>query len=154
MLARLVPWALATVLVSASLADAAPPPLPTTLAFADLYQMPVGPRGLVPTDRLLAVAGLRVELTGFVVRRGEPVAAPVILAPLPLRLGDEDESLADELPPTVIYLHPVDARHIDTLQACRGAARVAGVLELGPIAEADGRISYVRVLTDATSCAP
>lgn len=153
MLARLAPWILATPLVSATFAHAAPPP-PATLAFTDLYQRPIGPRGLAPTDRLLALAGLRVELTGFVVRRGEPMSAPWILAPLPLALGDEDESLADDLPPTVVYLHVPDAGQVDTLQACRGAARVAGRLELGPFAEPDGRISYVRVHADATSCVP
>lgn len=124
----------------------------TPLAFADFYKRPVGPRGLEPGARLLALAGQRVELAGHLVQRSDP-SGPLIVAPVPVVLGDEDESFADDLPAGVAYLHPLDARTAELLQNCRGAVRVRGRLEIGRVAEDDGRQSFVRLQADAAQCA-
>ena len=121
------------------------------LAFADFYKRPVGPRGLEPGARLTALAGTRVELAGYLVQRPDP-SSPLIVAPVPVVLGDEDESFADDLPASVAYLHPVDAQTAAALQACRGPVRVRGRLDLGRSAEPDGRQSFVRLQADAAWC--
>jgi hypothetical protein len=131
-------------------ADNAPAP---RLAFADFYQRPIGPRGLEPNAKLLALAGTRVELSGFVARTHDGPAKLAILAPTPVTLDDEDEGLADDLPAAVAYLHAADERVAAALTACRGALRVAGRLELGRQPEADGRASFVRLLADDVQCA-
>lgn len=125
----------------------------TRLAFADFYQRPIGPRGLEPNPRLLALAGARVELSGFVARAHDAPEGLFILAPTPVTLDDEDESLADDLPAAVAYLHAIDSRVAAAITACRGAMRVAGRLELGRQAEADGRASFVRLRADDVQCA-
>lgn len=125
----------------------------TPLAFADFYQRPIGPRGLQPNPRLLALAGARVELSGFVARVHDAPASVAILAAIPVSLDDEDESLADDLPAAVAYLHPSDARVAAAIGACRGAVRVAGQLEVGRQPEADGRASFVRLRADDVQCA-
>ena len=124
----------------------------TPLSFADFFKHPVGPRGLEPGARLLALAGERVEIAGYLVRRSDP-SGPLIVAPVPVVIGDEDESFADDLPAGVAYLHPVDARTAEVLQVCRGVLRVRGRLDIGRMAEDDGRQSFVRLHADAAQCA-
>jgi hypothetical protein len=72
-----------------------------------------------------------------------------ILAPLPVTLGDEDESYADDLPAGVVYVHLPDASrppaHVGGLVA------VQGRLALGAQAEPDGRLSFVRLYVDPVS---
>ena len=137
--------------VAAARADESPSAA-APLSFADFFKHPVGPRGLEPGGRLLALAGQRVEVAGYLVRQGDP-AGLLIVAPVPVVIGDEDESFADDLPASVAYLHPIDARTTEALQACRGAVRVRGRIEIGRVVEVDGRQSFVRVLADAAQCA-
>ena len=124
-----------------------------TLAFAEFYKRPIGPRGLEPTPGLLALAGSRVQLSGFVARGAEPLPALAILAPTPVALGDEDEGLADDLPASVAYVHWTDSHIAAAIAACRNAMRVIGRLELGRSREIDGRMSFVRLLADDVQCA-
>jgi len=123
----------------------------TPLTFNDFYKHPVGPRGLEPGARLLMLAGTRVELAGYLVLRSDPYG-PLIVAPVPVVLGDEDESFADDLPAGVAYLHPLDTRTAEMLKACRGVVRVRGRLDIGRATEDDGRQSFVRLLADAARC--
>lgn len=151
---RLVLPLLSIVCALAATAAAADEPSSASapLAFADFYKRPVGPRGLEPGARLLALAGHRVELAGVLVQRNDP-SGPLIVAPVPVVLGDEDESFADDLPAGVAYLHPIDARTAELLQGCRGAVRVRGRLQIGRVAEDDGRQSFVRLQADDAQCA-
>ena len=145
--------AVVTIGLCAAAALAATPEAATRLAFADFYKRPIGPRGLEPSARLLALAGARVELSGFVARSHDAPYALSVLAPVPVTLDDEDEGLADDLPASVAYLHTDDARVAAAIAACRGAMRVAGRLELGRQPEADGRASFVRLRADDVQCA-
>jgi hypothetical protein len=129
-------------------ADEAPPPL----AFADFYKRPVGPRGLEASDRLRAASNTRVSLSGYVVREPTPAPTRLILAPLPITLGDEDEAQADDLPASVAYLHTDDPELADAMRRCRGAVQVAGRIELGPRRESDERLSYVRLAAESAQC--
>lgn len=125
----------------------------TPLAFSEFYRHPVGPRGLEPGARLLALAGSRVELAGYLVEATDAAGAPLIVAAVPVVLGDEDESFADDLPASVAYLHPIDERTAQALRGCHGRVHVRGRLEIGPSDETDGRHSFVRLQADAALCA-
>lgn len=127
------------------------PPPPAGIAdlkFGEFFQMPVGPRGLEPTEKLMALHGHRVRLVGYMVREEEPTAGRFLLSPLPVSLGDEDESLSDDLPPTTIYIHlqGVKARSVPYIG---GLVKLTGILEVGAQEEGDGRVSSVRLLLDA-----
>ena len=139
-------------LASAGAVADEPTPQAQALAFTDFFKYPVGPRGLEPGARLLALAGTRVELAGYLVQRSDP-SGPLIVAPVPVVLGDEDESYADDLPAGVAYLHPLDARTAEVVQDCHGVLRVRGRLDIGRLAEDDGRMSFVRLQADAAQCA-
>ena len=127
---------------------------PAPLSLADFYKRPVGPRGLEATANLLSLQGQRVRLTGFVAHAPEaPQDYPIILAPVPITLTDEDEALADDLPASVAYIHGAGAAVADAMRRCRGPVQAIGVLAIGPLREADARVSYVRLRLESARCA-
>jgi hypothetical protein len=119
------------------------------LKFRDIFKLPVGPRGLEPSDRLLALDGQPVRLVGYMVRQPLAVPGSFILAPLPVALGDEDESFADDLPASVVYVHLARESQLAVVGHTPGLLALVGTLRLGSQAEADGRRSAVRLQLDA-----
>ena len=119
---------------------------PTDLKFHEMFKLPVGPRGLEPTDKLLNLSGKAVRVVGYMVE--QETMRTAILAPLPLKLGDEDEGLADDVPPSVIFIHfpPSDVAGI---RYHPGLLELTGILSVGGMAEPDGRISLVRLTPNA-----
>ncbi len=114
----------------------------TELTFRELYQMPVGPRGLVPSPKLLALDGKQVRVTGFMVAEDEPLAGRLILAPIPTQLLGEDEPESDDLPPNVIYVNFPSGIQAHSM---RGQIRLNGILHLGAVPQPDGRLAAVRL---------
>lgn len=126
------------------------PPLADTtdLKFRDFFALPIGPRGLVPSQRLLGLAGQRVRVVGYMARQEQPSAGMLIVAPLPVALGDEDESFSDDLPATALYVHLADADRDRSVPWMPGLLSFSGVLRLGAASEPDGRMSFVRLELD------
>jgi hypothetical protein len=126
------------------------PPLEgaTDLKFRDFFTLPVGPKGLVPSDRLLGLAGQRVRVVGYMARQEQPSPGILIVAPLPVALGDEDESYSDDLPATALYVHLADADRRHGVPWMPGLLSFSGVLRIGATSEADGRMSFVRLELD------
>ena len=75
----------------------------------------------------------------------------MILAPLPITLGGEDERYADDLPASAVYVHLDDTLARVELPHMPGLMALTGVLKLGSSAEVDGRRSNVRLLLEADS---
>jgi hypothetical protein len=71
---------------------------------------------------------------------------------MPVTLSDEDEPLADDLPPAVAYLHGT-AEALATVRLCKGAVEASGVLDTGTRREADERFSMVRLEVQSVRCA-
>lgn len=117
------------------------------LRFRDCFQLPVGPRGLAPSPRLLALDGRQVRISGYMASAEIPTAGAFILAPLPVKLGDEDESLADDLPVSIIHvrLTPSDL----LLAPLAGRLWLTGTLHIDQRREADGRLSFIQLQLDA-----
>jgi hypothetical protein len=127
----------------------APPAGVAELRFGDLFKRPVGPRGLEPTARLLALDGQTVRLVGYMADAALPMAGRLILAPQPTTLGDEDEALADDLPAQAVFVHLSGPAAQYTLPNYRGLIQLQGRLALGALDEPDGHRSAVRLLLDA-----
>jgi hypothetical protein len=120
------------------------------LKFRDFFKLPVGPRGLEPTPLLRSLDGQQVRIVGYMVRQGRsnPATGLLVLVPLPVTLDDEDESLADDLPVTAVYVHLADAQRQQRLPHMAGLMALTGRLQLGAQAEPDGRRSMLRLLLD------
>lgn len=123
-------------------------PAVAELRFGDLFQRPIGPRGLHPSARLLALDGQPVRMRGYMADAEQPMAGRLVLTPLPSAMGDEDEHLADDLPPQAVFVHLSGAAAEATLPHHPGLLRLQGRLSVGPHEEPDGHVSTVRLLLD------
>jgi hypothetical protein len=131
-----------------ALKDAGPAPEGMTdLKFREFFRLPVGPRGLEPTEKLISLAGKGVRIVGFMAHHETPMADTFILSPVPVTLGDEDESLADDLPVSVIFVHSAQSEG-RTFPFYPGLLRLTGTLSVGAQEEADGHVSTVRLQLD------
>lgn len=110
--------------------------------------MPVGPEGLEPSEKLLSLGQQPVSMIGYVVSQTPVVPGRMILSPLPITIGEQDESLADDLPPTVVYVHFDPASEVIQKlldQPAGTLVKVHGILSFGQQEEADGRVSSIRL---------
>ena len=124
------------------------PPPPSGVAsikFGEFFRMPIGPRGLEPTEKLMALNGKPVRLVGYMVREENPTAGRFLFSPLRLTLGDEDESLSDDLPATTVFVHFREAKD-KSVPYITGLIQLTGLLEVGAMDEADDRVSAVRLV--------
>jgi hypothetical protein len=126
-----------------------PPPRAgvTSLKFGEFFRMPIGAFGLEPSEKLLALNGKPVRLVGYMVREETPVPGRFLFAPLPVALGDEDESLSDDLPPTTVSVHLTGAKN-KSAPYIGGLIQLGGTLEVGTRDEADARLSAVRLILE------
>jgi hypothetical protein len=121
------------------------------LKFEDFYQRPVGPYGLQPSARLQALDGQRVRIVGYRVDEQEPTSGVFKLAPVPVQLAEQEDGPADDLPGATVFVHAAQADAGQASPFQPGPQEVVGRLELGAREEADGRVSYVRLLLDAVA---
>lgn len=122
------------------------------LKFSEMFKMPVGPQGLEPSARLLSLNGQRVRLIGYMVDAESRAPGTLILAPLPVSSGHEDESLADDLPASAVFVHLSGPGAQRSVRSLRGLIQLTGRLDVGAADEADGRVSAIRLRVDeATS---
>ncbi|MEI8164639.1 MAG: hypothetical protein WCI19_16010 [Betaproteobacteria bacterium] len=117
----------------------------TDLKFREMFKLPVGSGGLEPSRKLLRLDGRPVHIVGYMVEQEQ--MRSFILAPLPLKLGDEDESLADDLPPGVVFVHAAAGDKL-AYKHVPGLLELTGILSVGNFAEADDRVSMVRLMLD------
>ncbi|MCB5206692.1 hypothetical protein [Methylovorus mays] len=123
----------------------------TELKFSEIYKLPVGPRGMEPSAKLLSLNGKQVRLVGYMAKQDEATPGVFILSPLPVLMGHEDESFADDMPANSVFVHLHDAQQINGYVP--GLINLSGVLSVGEWHEVDGRISYVRLQLDAVQSA-
>ena len=124
-----------------------PPAGVTELKFAEMFRTPVGPKGLEPTERLRALDGKRVRMDGYVVHLEPPLAGAFMLSPLPVVAGDEDESLADDIPPSALLVRLPHAKDVH-VAPLPGLIQVTGVLHVGG-SEAGDRVAAAHLDLDA-----
>jgi hypothetical protein len=119
------------------------------LKFQDVFKLPVGPKGLEPTPRLLELDGKRVRIVGYMVQQESPAIDSFLLSPLPVLLGDEDESLADDLPPSAIRV-VLPTAHGVVVPGLPGLLQLTGTLHVGMRTDAaTGRATPAQLVLDA-----
>jgi hypothetical protein len=141
-MSRLLP--LLPLLLLADLPAPVPRPgLPVQITFADL--LAPGPR-LAPSPRLVALAGRRVRLVGFMAELEEPPRGAFYLTAQPVRC-DEGGGGTGDLPPDAVRVI-VRSASDQEIPFYPGAIEVAGVLDVGPVADEVGRPSSFRITLD------
>ena len=127
----------------------APPKGVAELKFRDVFKLPAGAKGLEPTDTLRKLDGKRVRIVGFMVRQSPASKGTFLLSPLPVSLGDEDEGLADDLPPATLGID-LDAKARDlAVPFLPGLLQFTGTLHVGMRADpATGRATPAQLTLD------
>lgn len=121
------------------------------LKFSEMFKMPVGPQGLEPSARLLSLNGKAVRLIGYMVDTESRAPGTLILTPLPVSNGHEDESLADDLPASAVFVHLSGPGTTKVVRSLRGLIQLTGTLQVGAADEADGRVSAIRLRVDEST---
>jgi hypothetical protein len=121
------------------------------LRFADFYRLPMGSKGLEMADTLLQSNGRRVRLNGYMVQQEQPARGHLMLTPRPVRMSEQADGDADDLPAAwaMVYLDPAQQDFAVPYQ--RGLIEVSGLLSVGRLEAADGRVSWVRLQIDANA---
>lgn len=119
------------------------------LRLSEFFKLPVGPRGLEPTDKVRSLAGKRVRVHGHLVQEEEPFPGLFMLTPVPVTLAELADGPADYLPPATLFAH-VSGENAKKILAYRpGSWTLTGTLELGVREEPNGRVSYARLNLDS-----
>jgi hypothetical protein len=130
------------------------PSLPADIAdlkFRDFFVMPVGPRGLEMTPKLLALDGRRVRILGYMAQQEDPYPGFFMLTPMPLKVAEASDGMADDLPPATLFVHLPPFQANNVASHLSGLLVLTGTLSVGNREEGDGRISMMRLQLDAPS---
>jgi|GEM_PF-2375374 len=126
----------------------APPPEGVAeLKFSDFYLTPVGAGGLQMTEKLKGLAEHRVRILGFMVRQTQPVPGLVMITPYAASTHEGEYGLCDDLPPATLFVEVPKYQDI-AVPFSPGPLLLTGRLHLGRRDEADGRVSFVRLVLD------
>lgn len=125
----------------------APGPLPVAIAltFNDFYRLPVGPKGLEPTETLLNLQGKTVRVEGYMVQEEEPLRGLFMLTSTPVTMAELADGPADFLPPATLFVQLPEDSPKRYVRHEPGLWKVVGRLDLGAREETNGRVSYVRL---------
>jgi hypothetical protein len=118
----------------------------TDLKFSEFYKMPVGPRGLELTPKLVNLAGKKIHIVGYMARAEPALPGMFILSPVPVELGDEDEKMVDDFPPNVLFVHMGEAQL--AVPYIEGLINLTGTLHIGSVEEPDGHVSTFQLELD------
>ncbi|MEO5769941.1 MAG: hypothetical protein ABIS92_16425, partial [Polyangia bacterium] len=102
---------------------------------------------LIPTPRVLAAAGKRVRLIGFMAHMDLPSGGAFYLTPKPLVCDEAGGGTAD-LPPEAVRV-TVPAARDRQIPFVAGPLEVTGMFALGNQSEPDGRTSSFRLTLDS-----
>lgn len=134
------------------------PPLPegvSELRFDEFYKMPVGPRGLEPTEKLLSLNGKRVRILGYMANMQMRGNRQMMLAPVPLKAQPLEYGQADDIPATHVLVR-VPGNAAQAVPYTPGLLLLTGKLTVGG-RSLDGENAFVRLLLDSpqeTSSSP
>ncbi|HEX9050044.1 MAG TPA: hypothetical protein VF841_05870 [Anaeromyxobacter sp.] len=117
---------------------------PADLSFAELFD--AGPGALGPSEKLLALAGRRVRLVGFMAHMETSPVGAFWLVPRPVECDESGGGVGD-LPPGAVRV-VVRSAAGKPVPFVPGALAVTGRLEVGNAVDADGRVSALRILLD------
>jgi len=132
-------------LILASAGALAQQAVPTLLKFGDFYQLPVGPQGLLPSARLLAADQQPVSLVGWMVEQEQPLTHYFLLTARPVRLSEQADGPADDLPPTTVLVRLPQSSGAMPLVHQQVPVELSGRLSVGRAVEADGRVSWIQL---------
>lgn len=137
---------LVAVIVAAAPVAAGPAPL----GFAELFRP--GAARLEPSERLRALDGARVRMTGYMAHMEDGPAGAFYLASRPVACDEGGAGTGDLPPDAVLVVVPWAAG--EEIPWLPGPLEVTGVLHLGPATRPDGAPARLRIVLDPPAPKP
>ena len=114
------------------------------LSFKDFFDPAASE--LRPSRKLLDLIGKHVRLVGFMTQIEDPPVGSFYLCPRPI-LADESGGGTADLPPESVLVIVLSSQG-KKIPFIPGPLEVVGILEVRRLEEADGRISFIRLVLD------
>ena len=121
------------------------------MPWRDFFQNPIGPQGLVVSDKLRQAQGQQVRISGYMVQQESGKPGQFLLTPRPVLMSQHADGEADDLPPATVLVTLAPEQQDRMVAYTRGVMDVVGVLDVGRQEGADGRVSWVRLRLPADS---
>ena len=123
---------------------------PVELSLSDAISRPVGPRGLQFSSAWQAQNGQFVQVTGHIVHQERARPGYFLLASAPVRMSEDADGDADDLPPTVLMVTLPPAQRDWIVHAPQHAVRLTGRLSIGR-ETLNGRVTWLRLALDSSA---
>jgi hypothetical protein len=124
---------------------------PIPIGFGNFFRYPVGQRGLELSDTLRGADGQRVVLRGYMVAQERPFAGRFLFTPRPVRLSEDADGDADDLPPATVTVLLDDSQRDRVVPHRDGLISLVGRLEVGRADDDGGRVSWFRLVLDSNA---
>lgn len=114
----------------------------TPLELQAFFKMPIGPKGLEVTDKVLTLSGHKVQLTGYMVKNELPMPGVFILSPRPIQMSEHADGEANDLPASVCWVYLDDRQKNWIVPYISGLLTVEGQFIFKRIEASDGSVAW------------
>jgi len=115
---------------------------PTALELQSLFKLPVGPKGMEVTDKVMQASGHRVRITGFMVKSELPTPGAFMLAPRPVQMSEHADGDANDLPASVCWIYLDSTQKNWLVPHIPGPVTVEGLFSFKRFEAADGSVGW------------
>lgn len=125
----------------------------TPLELQAFFKMPIGPKGLEVSDKVLNASGKKVRLTGYMVKNELPMPGVFMLTPRPLQMSEHADGDANDLPASVCWVYLDDRQKNWLVPHVPGLLTVEGQFTFKRIEASDGSVAWfhLNLAPDAVS---
>jgi hypothetical protein len=125
----------------------------TPLELQAFYKMPIGPKGLEVTDKVLQASGQKVRITGFMVKSESPTPGAFILTPRPVQMSEHADGDANDLPASMCLVYLDSSQKSWLVPHIPGPVTVEGLFTFKRSEAADGSVAWfhLQLAADAVS---
>ena len=114
----------------------------TPLELQAFFKMPVGPKGLEVSDKVLTASGQKVRLTGYMVKNELPMLGVFMLSPRPAQLSEHADGDANDLPASVCWVYLDERQKNWIVPHIPGLLTVEGQFTFKRIEALDGSVAW------------
>jgi hypothetical protein len=115
---------------------------PITLELHALFKLPMGPKGLEVTQKVVDASGQKVRLTGFMVKHEMPTQGAFMLAPRPVQMSEHADGDANDLPASVCWVYLDSSQNKWLVPHIPGPVTVEGYFTFKRVEARDGAVSW------------
>jgi hypothetical protein len=114
----------------------------TTIRLQSFFKMPIGPKGLEVSEKVLNASGQKIRLTGYMVQNELPTQGVFMLSPRPIQLSEHADGDANDLPAAVCLVYLDDRQKNWIVPHIAGPLSVEGQFTFKRIEASDGSVAW------------